>query len=74
MHDIIIAVIGKSGSGKSRFISKLSARKYAGVNDQDLKDAPFHLREVKCVAEGTKVLMLDTPGFNDDANNNLFIL
>ncbi|KAK6952614.1 hypothetical protein Daesc_004904 [Daldinia eschscholtzii] len=74
MHDIIIAVIGKSGSGKSRFISRLSARKYAGVNDHDLKDVPFHLRGVKCVTEGTKVLMLDTPGFNDDANNNLFIL
>ncbi|KAI8965526.1 hypothetical protein F5Y11DRAFT_344402 [Daldinia sp. FL1419] len=73
-EDIVIAVMGKTGSGKSRFISKLSSRDYADLTRRNLGIDPFLLQEVKCNVQRYRVLMVDTPGFGDTSGGDSVIL
>ncbi|KAH7138411.1 P-loop containing nucleoside triphosphate hydrolase protein [Dendryphion nanum] len=63
--DAIIAVMGKTGSGKSSFISKLAVDDYVNAVGHKLKSETQNVYEVSCVAGGHNILLIDTPGFDD---------
>ncbi|KAJ9608201.1 hypothetical protein H2200_007189 [Cladophialophora chaetospira] len=62
-NDIIIAVMGVTGAGKSRFISLLS-----NAEIEDVHELPALSRAVRVysfVLGGFRVWLIDIPGFND---------
>ncbi|CAN9280672.1 unnamed protein product [Alternaria alternata] len=62
--DIIIAVMGITGCGKTTFINLLSDRKLEVSNGLDSCTASVQV--VPCTSEsGTKFYLVDTPGFDD---------
>ncbi|KAM7207880.1 P-loop containing nucleoside triphosphate hydrolase protein [Naviculisporaceae sp. PSN 640] len=63
--DIIIAVMGKTGSGKSSFISSLAVRDYSHAIGHGLASKTQEVVEVECIVDGRRVVMVDTPGFDD---------
>ncbi|KAI1207425.1 P-loop containing nucleoside triphosphate hydrolase protein [Annulohypoxylon truncatum] len=71
---IIIAVMGKTGCGKSSFISKLAVKDYTGAVGHDLKSETHFIHEIECRVKGRKVLLIDTPGFDDTAGEDVIVL
>ncbi|KAI1458530.1 P-loop containing nucleoside triphosphate hydrolase protein [Annulohypoxylon moriforme] len=71
---IIIAVMGKTGCGKSSFISKLAVHDYTGAVGHDLKSETHFIHEIECRVGGHRVLLIDTPGFNDTAGEDVIVL
>ncbi|KAI0893178.1 P-loop containing nucleoside triphosphate hydrolase protein [Annulohypoxylon nitens] len=73
-EDIIIAVMGKTGCGKSSFISKLAVKDYTGAVGHDLNSEKHFIHEIECNVMGHRVLLIDTPGFDDTAGEDVIVL
>ncbi|KAI1090514.1 P-loop containing nucleoside triphosphate hydrolase protein [Rostrohypoxylon terebratum] len=73
-EDIIIAVMGKAGCGKSSFISKLAVEDYNGAVGHDLSSETHFIHEIECKVMGHRVLLIDTPGFDDTAGEDVIVL
>ncbi|KAJ7780608.1 P-loop containing nucleoside triphosphate hydrolase protein [Mycena maculata] len=64
--EVVIAVLGSTGSGKSSFIKLVTGDASIGIGDSlesetlDVKTFPFH-----DPTSGRKVIIVDTPGFDD---------
>ncbi|OCH84690.1 P-loop containing nucleoside triphosphate hydrolase protein [Obba rivulosa] len=71
--DILVAVMGQSGAGKSTFINLLSGSSFAVGHDLDSStmevrlSRPFEL-------DGRRVRLVDTPGFDDSSKSDAEIL
>ncbi|KAG9312302.1 P-loop containing nucleoside triphosphate hydrolase protein [Chiua virens] len=74
-NDIVIAVMGPTGSGKSTFICSASGRETEGVGD-GLKSYTTEVRPIRFYDEesGQMVVLVDTPGFDDTYKSDLDIL
>lgn len=72
--DIVIAVMGPTGSGKSNFINKLTGSKEeTGANG--LKSCTQDVREFRVsTPDGRKYVIADTPGFDDTTRSDRDIL
>ncbi|KAI2469166.1 P-loop containing nucleoside triphosphate hydrolase protein [Annulohypoxylon bovei var. microspora] len=70
----IIAVIGRTGCGKSSFISKLAVKDDTGTIRHDPTSETHSIREVECRVQGRKVVFLDTAGFGDTASEGETVL
>ncbi|RPB07127.1 hypothetical protein P167DRAFT_496194 [Morchella conica CCBAS932] len=71
-------LLGKTGSGKSSFIKLLGGTNLytgkepdvdSGIDSATTKAAPY-----KCHLNGRPVILIDTPGFDDSARDNIDIL
>ncbi|KAG9312310.1 hypothetical protein JVU11DRAFT_7621 [Chiua virens] len=74
-NDIVIAVMGPTGSGKSTFVHSASGYETAGVGD-GLKSFTSDVRPVRFREQksGRYVVLVDTPGFDDTYKSDLDIL
>ncbi|KAG9312313.1 P-loop containing nucleoside triphosphate hydrolase protein [Chiua virens] len=67
MNDIVIAVIGATGSGKSTFVRAASGSETPRVSDTLRSTSTNEVVAVKCTGKeqqnGRCVILLDTPGF-----------
>ncbi|KAF9521508.1 hypothetical protein CPB83DRAFT_801359 [Crepidotus variabilis] len=75
-NEIIIAVMGPTGSGKSQIIDLLSgSTKWAGSN---LKPETDQVREIKAIVpvgkEAREITLVETPGFDDIDKSDAGIL
>ncbi|CAM1504617.1 Fc.00g022080.m01.CDS01 [Cosmosporella sp. VM-42] len=61
----VIAIMGKTGSGKSTFISKVAVQDYQQAIGHGLSSRTQEVIEVDCYIDGHKVVLVDTPGFDD---------
>ncbi|KAG6335339.1 hypothetical protein ID866_3750 [Astraeus odoratus] len=72
-EDVIIAIMGPTGAGKSSFVSKAT-----GIIDESvghmLTSHTSEIRATKCVVGGSNVVLVDTPGFDDTKKSDLEIL
>lgn len=67
MRDIIIALVGQTGTGKSSFIDNVTGNTSEGVG-HDLTRCTNEIKVTKCAIDGFNVMLVDTPGFNDTKN------
>lgn len=70
--DIIIAIMGPTGAGKSSFVAKAT-----GINEGVGHSLTSHTSEIKatrCMIGGSDVVLVDTPGFDDTKKSDLQIL
>ncbi|KAJ3574198.1 hypothetical protein NP233_g1941 [Leucocoprinus birnbaumii] len=67
--DIIIAVVGQSGVGKSTFINIAAGKDILPVNNR-LKPEPSEVRHIECTDSARygdrRVVFVDTPGFDSE--------
>ncbi|KAL0467618.1 P-loop containing nucleoside triphosphate hydrolase protein [Neurospora intermedia] len=70
--DVVILVMGMTGSGKSQFVSKLTGEN-AGVG-HSLTEGTVSLDLYSCVENGQRIFVADTPGFNDTQISDVEIL
>ncbi|KAK3492197.1 P-loop containing nucleoside triphosphate hydrolase protein [Neurospora hispaniola] len=70
--DVVILVMGMTGSGKSQFVSKLTGEN-AGVG-HSLTAGTVSLDLYSCVENGQRIFVADTPGFNDTQISDVEIL
>ncbi|KAI6132357.1 kinase-like domain-containing protein, partial [Pisolithus croceorrhizus] len=74
IQDIIIAVMGPTGSGKSNFINQLTGSKEESGADK-LKSCTQGIREfIVDLVDGKRYLFVDTPGFDDTYRSDRDIL
>ncbi|KAI0880961.1 uncharacterized protein GGS22DRAFT_173853 [Annulohypoxylon maeteangense] len=66
--------MGKTGCGKSSFISKLAVTDYTGAVGHNLKSETHLIHEIECRVGGRRVLLIDTPGFDDTAGEDVIVL
>ncbi|EDR05787.1 uncharacterized protein LACBIDRAFT_302511 [Laccaria bicolor S238N-H82] len=74
--DIVIALMGPSGSGKSSFINKLMGQSVAYVNDS-VESCTQEVQAFVCLhPDGSerKIVLIDTPGFDDSGRTDYEIL
>ncbi|KAI5990810.1 hypothetical protein EDC04DRAFT_1365422 [Pisolithus marmoratus] len=71
--EIIIALMGPTGAGKSSFIANAMKREDEGVG-HDLNSCTSEIKVTKCEVEGSNVVLVDTPGFDDTKKTDLDIL
>ncbi|KIJ63775.1 hypothetical protein HYDPIDRAFT_112726 [Hydnomerulius pinastri MD-312] len=73
--DIIVAVMGPTGSGKSSFISKVTGIRDDGVG-HTLKSFTSEVKATKIIDKrsGLDIVLVDTPGFDDTNKTDLEIL
>ncbi|KAI6010018.1 hypothetical protein EDC04DRAFT_817435 [Pisolithus marmoratus] len=74
MEDIIIATMGRTGSGKSSFIDTVAT---GGMGEGVGHYLTPYTREVKatrCTFEESSVVLIDTPGFDDTRISDLDVL
>ncbi|KAI1385242.1 uncharacterized protein F4822DRAFT_338343 [Hypoxylon trugodes] len=73
--DIIIAIMGRTGCGKSSFASRLVGEDCVnaiGHNVRSVQEA--HLfQEIECIVKERKILVIDTPDFDDTANEDVVL-
>ncbi|KAF9526000.1 P-loop containing nucleoside triphosphate hydrolase protein [Crepidotus variabilis] len=63
--DLIILVIGTTGAGKSTFVNAVAGYEASQASD-DLGSCTREVKAVPChLFEGRRVVIVDTPGFND---------
>ncbi|KAG9856311.1 hypothetical protein KCU98_g1485, partial [Aureobasidium melanogenum] len=77
-HDIVIALMGVTGSGKSTFIKRVTGREDIQIGHQltsslSLYNDNASRRDVKLTSQ-SDTLELDTPGFNDTSLDDAAIL
>ncbi|KAK3401545.1 P-loop containing nucleoside triphosphate hydrolase protein [Sordaria brevicollis] len=70
--DVVILVLGMTGSGKSQFISKLTGAE-TGVG-HNLQSGTVSLDLYSCVENGRRIFVADTPGFGDTRRPDVEIL
>ncbi|KAF9533598.1 P-loop containing nucleoside triphosphate hydrolase protein [Crepidotus variabilis] len=71
--DTIIAVMGPTGTGKSTFVNKVAGRYATAVSDE-LSSCTQEIKAVDCELNGRKVVLVDTPGFDDTNLSDLDVL
>ncbi|MCJ1390893.1 hypothetical protein MMC18_003754 [Xylographa bjoerkii] len=71
-NDIVIAVFGLTGTGKSSFISKLSGKDLQ--IGHGLQSCTSEIEEVQCKIGLCNVTLVDTPGFDDTNRSDTEIL
>ncbi|KAI6107641.1 hypothetical protein EDD16DRAFT_1712153 [Pisolithus croceorrhizus] len=72
-EDIIIAIMGPTGAGKSSFVAKATNRGNEGVVHALLSHTS-EIKATKCIIGGSNVVLVDTPGFDDTKKSDLQIL
>ncbi|KAF8159709.1 hypothetical protein B0H34DRAFT_858458 [Crassisporium funariophilum] len=74
--DIIIAVMGPTGAGKSTFINIAAGIEEATVVGHGLKSCTQNVQVVHCFdkVQNRRVVLVDTPGFDDTNLSDLDIL
>ncbi|KAI5838867.1 hypothetical protein DFP73DRAFT_530682 [Morchella snyderi] len=74
----VFILLGKTGSGKSSFIKLLGGTNLhtgeepdvdSGINSATKKAVPY-----KCDLNGRPIILVDTPGFDDSARDNIDVL
>ncbi|KAG6335341.1 hypothetical protein ID866_3752 [Astraeus odoratus] len=71
--DVIIAIMGPTGAGKSSFINKATGNADNGVG-HELTSFTSEIKVFKCVIDESPVILVDTPGFDDTKKSDLEIL
>ncbi|KAF8132017.1 hypothetical protein EV363DRAFT_1164405 [Boletus edulis] len=73
--DIVIAVMGLTGAGKSSFVNMAAGRTEVVIGD-DLKSKTRDVQHVRCLhPDGRRnVVLVDTPGFDDTERSDAEIL
>ncbi|PVF99836.1 hypothetical protein CPB86DRAFT_262479 [Serendipita vermifera] len=71
--DIIIAVMGATGAGKSSFIQMATKNDLVTVG-HNLNSCTDKVQAIRCTLPGSKVVFLDTPGFDDTKVSDAEIL
>ncbi|KAF9530972.1 P-loop containing nucleoside triphosphate hydrolase protein [Crepidotus variabilis] len=67
--EIIIAIMGATGVGKSKMIDNLTENtKWSGTS---LLSVTQKIKSTKCMIQGTEVTLVDTPGFDDTNKSDL---
>ncbi|KAJ3513211.1 hypothetical protein NLJ89_g3075 [Agrocybe chaxingu] len=74
--DIIIAVMGPTGAGKTTFISRAGGLDESELVGHELKSCTQEVRDFVChdEVEARRVVLVDTPGFDDTNLSDLDIL
>ncbi|PMD31450.1 hypothetical protein L207DRAFT_441988 [Hyaloscypha variabilis F] len=67
--DIVIAVIGMTGAGKSSFIASVTGREDIQVG-HDLYSETSEVRPYRFSHKSTSYVLVDTPGFDDSTMSN----
>ncbi|KAI6010020.1 P-loop containing nucleoside triphosphate hydrolase protein [Pisolithus marmoratus] len=65
MKDIIIVIIGRTGSGKSSFIDKVMTGGMGEGVGHHLTSCTRKVKATRCTFEESGVVLVDTPGFDD---------
>lgn len=71
--DIIIAIMGPTGSGKSSFIDKVTGHTGVGVG-HDLTSHTSEVKATRCTFEESSVVLVDTPGSDGMTKADLNVL
>ncbi|KAF9530971.1 P-loop containing nucleoside triphosphate hydrolase protein [Crepidotus variabilis] len=71
-QDIIIAIMGATGVGKSKIIDKLTQK--TSWSGDSLASVTQSVRSIKTRVEGTEITLVDTPGFDDTHKSDLHVL
>ncbi|OAL48587.1 P-loop containing nucleoside triphosphate hydrolase protein [Pyrenochaeta sp. DS3sAY3a] len=71
--DVLIAVIGVTGAGKTTFVSKATGRKDLEIGS-DLSSCTQEVQIAETVIGGRRVILIDTPGFDDSDRTEADIL
>ncbi|KIK14127.1 hypothetical protein PISMIDRAFT_17525 [Pisolithus microcarpus 441] len=72
-EDIIIAIMGPTGAGKSSFVAKATNSGDEGVGHA-LVSHTSEIKATKCTIGRSNVVLVDTPGFDDTHKSDLQIL
>ncbi|KAL4071608.1 hypothetical protein V8B97DRAFT_1870865, partial [Scleroderma yunnanense] len=70
--DIVILVLGTTGSGMSNFINKLTGMP-AENETHTLGSCTTHVRAYACDNDGKRFIFIDTPGFNSPQSQNVVL-
>ncbi|KFY98985.1 hypothetical protein V498_01084 [Pseudogymnoascus sp. VKM F-4517 (FW-2822)] len=70
--DVIIAVMGITGSGKSSFIESVTGRK--DLAGDSLRSETSNIQSYHLTIESTRFVLIDTPGFDDTFGSDADIL
>jgi len=73
MTDIVIALMGETGSGKSTFINTVSGSQKMAVG-KELHSCTKHIMDTRFTIDGHNVRLVDTPGFSDTELSDTEIL
>ncbi|KAJ5081176.1 p-loop containing nucleoside triphosphate hydrolase protein [Penicillium angulare] len=73
MPDILIAVLGLTGAGKTTFISKATGRNDLGIG-HGLGSCTQDISSSRLEIDGKRVVLIDTPGFDDTTRSDGDIL
>ncbi|KAI6006152.1 P-loop containing nucleoside triphosphate hydrolase protein [Pisolithus marmoratus] len=73
-EDIIIAIMGPTGSGKSSFIDKVATGGTGEGVGHDLTPYTSKVKATRCTFEESSVVLVDTPGFDDARISELDVL
>jgi hypothetical protein len=68
-HEVVIAVLGVTGAGKSSFVKRVSNRNDVYVED-GLSSGTEDVRAHRFTHQGINFVIVDTPGFNDSRNSD----
>ncbi|KAI6099981.1 P-loop containing nucleoside triphosphate hydrolase protein [Pisolithus croceorrhizus] len=71
--DIIIALMGPTGAGKSSFIANVTKQEGNGVG-HDLTSCTSEIKVTECDIEGFSIVLVDTPGSDHTNTSDLDIL
>ncbi|KAG8790762.1 hypothetical protein FRC17_008857, partial [Serendipita sp. 399] len=72
-NDVVIAVMGPTGAGKSTFISLATGNNDAKIG-HSLRSCTDKVEVVRCYRNGKTYVFLDTPGFDDTTMTHADIL
>ncbi|KAK3950022.1 P-loop containing nucleoside triphosphate hydrolase protein [Pseudoneurospora amorphoporcata] len=70
--DLVVLVIGMTGSGKSRFVTKLTG--HDAGEGHDLQSCTISVDLYSYTENGRRIFVADTPGFNDTHRSDVEIL
>ncbi|KAL5357063.1 P-loop containing nucleoside triphosphate hydrolase protein [Aspergillus floccosus] len=72
-NEILIAVIGVTGAGKTTFISRATGNTDLEIG-RGLESCTKDVLPVPCTIDGTRVVLIDTPGFDDTYESDADIM
>ncbi|KAI6017899.1 hypothetical protein EDC04DRAFT_474657 [Pisolithus marmoratus] len=73
-EDIIIAIMGPTGAGKSSFVAKATGGNGDEGVGHSLTSHTSEIKATRCMIGGSNVVLVDTPGFDDTKKSDLQIL